>query len=1447
MGLPFLHFIGNFGDKNNQNEEKNRHGVLGFLEDTGQNLVKSGVRDVKTVGSFLDPRYLINDVSTLGKETAALATGNNEAYNNAANASAQFEKNSFMGKTYGSDTPGDTHGLGNAIGFGLDAATLGGGTVAKAGAKTAVEDVAAAAAPKALGFLSPAAEKIAVEAGKGAGYGAAYGADAALIDNKPKDILTEAGKGAAFGAAGGALVGGVSAGFDHLKNNATVVHAAGPETGPAGEVIAPADKNFFHGSEGGKLKIDNNGNINLGHAADDVSQFGDVVQLPKDNLTVAQIPSKEGMFKIAADPELKAKYLEKGIDVLQSENHSIAIDPQSFAEKTGATGLRPNPREGNIGDAIAAHEAQTAPIERTPTDAPAGAPIEAPGVNTPPPATTEGPNVTPPVDPAAPLISDTTAPTANVTPPVEAPIPPSQSNLPMGDHGGPEISALDKLNAKIVKDVPQKTDTSVKLTDIADNTVKSKAADAAQSVYGKLTKGNNLESDLAKVRSSLYDKYNSLTDFGKKYESITGDTLTPENDPAKIASLAAGAEAKFKARVDQLDEALQGTNSQAVGRLGVIDQALTDRSGLSNMGLTQRELSQARAELEAQLGPEAFKAAEAGVQRVRDIQREMLDYMGEVIGKDAVGRISDGNPNYFTKFDAVDHLIDNHANIKVGSSFSHATQDFIQSRGTKGIEGSIADPFQSMLRQWGKTVAFVESNKVGQAVGKMADNLEKLMGEDNQLAIKIRDADKVTERMGLYSDNKVMRPVADRADALASKSSKELKQLGREVKAAEGDLTKAVRKDTAKEVADNVDAVAAAKNLTTGDAKEIVANMVDMGEEKYLRIRNKIANREPKMEALMNQIDSLRNESEGIHAKIGANRDAAALLRDKELPAGYEKVSYFKNGVKEEVALPAEVADAMKNMSSKQADFITKTASMQSRVLRTGATSLNIAFIPKNLLRDFQTATVNTQHQSIMQMPINWVKAFGDAWVGGPTTKAFIDSGGGQAGFFSRGAGNIEKIAGDLGKSNAEKWGETITDPVKLLKTIATAPFKALTKVGEATELAPRLAEFKAAQADGLSNEAAAFAGRNITVDFARAGTLGQIANQWVPFLNARAQGNVNIFKAIKRDPARAGAVLATTMVAPVVATYMWNRQNYSDVYDQIPDYVKQNNFIMIYGNQRATNPDGTPGAFTQVVKIPKGEVGQIFGNPLENMLDYAYGHNPESLAGIATDTLSQASPISFARKGQVDPALAVSSILPPAVKGTLENSSNHSFFRDAPIVSNKLAKLPNNEQFDKGTSPAAKFIGEVTGQSPLKVDNMIQSVGGGLGQQLANPTKFVTAPAGAFSGANGNEVNNQFYSYLDKTSPLRASASNKINDAIKSGNMDLASQIAQNYNAKLREEFKPFVKEYGHLATQDMVDQFQKQKLSLTSATINQRATAIESAKKKQRHAQEMAGIITG
>lgn len=85
---------------------------------------------------------------------------------------------------------------------------------------------------------------------------------------------------------------------------------------------------------------------------------------------------------------------------------------------------------------------------------------------------------------------------------------------------------------------------------------------------------------------------------------------------------------------------------------------------------------------------------------------------------------------------------------------------------------------------------------------------------------------------------------------------------------------------------------------------------------------------------------------------------------------------------------------------------------------------------------------------------------------------------------------------------------------------------------------------------------------------------------------------------------------------------------------------------------------------------------------------------------------------------------------LPQAIKPALEVALNKSIFTGQPIVSDKLARMTPEMQFDERTSSLAKFLGETVGVSPKQVDHLVNGYFATLGISLLRLPDFVLGGA---------------------------------------------------------------------------------------------------------------------
>lgn len=513
------------------------------------------------------------------------------------------------------------------------------------------------------------------------------------------------------------------------------------------------------------------------------------------------------------------------------------------------------------------------------------------------------------------------------------------------------------------------------------------------------------------------------------------------------------------------------------------------------------------------------------------------------------------------------------------------------------------------------------------------------------------------------------------------------------------------------------------------------------------------------LSALMNYIQKNTNlaERNKVMRKITNLRSFSNDMKKLILPfegttlKGFEKVSLLKQGVKSEFLVPREVADTIKGLNNETIDLFTKMASWQTRALRAGATQLNLAFIVPNMIRDFQTAKLVSKVGFSVG---DWVGGMASALRRDKSYKQFLQSGASFSGFFQRFRRTTPQTISELVPKISKRVFEV------------TNPFKWVSAAAEISENTTRLGVFKRGLRQGLKMPEAAFNARNASIDFAKSGSVMKIFNMWVPFLNARTQGAVNILKTVKNNPGRFAAVGAGLVGLPTTLTFIHNKLNFPDIWDDIAQFEKDNSFILIYGREKDDR-----GRWKNIVKIPKGDLGKILGTPLESFYEYMASEEPIEFQKLALQLASNLSPIDFESEGEFAPNRILSSGLPPAVKGLVEGVTNKNLFTDREIVPRRLEKAPPREQFDEITSPIAISIGQLINVSPLKVENFVGTSFGGVGRQALNPLKASEGFLRRFSGAFGESEQRRQFDILEdvtlETNAVKAREYRQVREAL--------------------------------------------------------------------------------
>lgn len=509
------------------------------------------------------------------------------------------------------------------------------------------------------------------------------------------------------------------------------------------------------------------------------------------------------------------------------------------------------------------------------------------------------------------------------------------------------------------------------------------------------------------------------------------------------------------------------------------------------------------------------------------------------------------------------------------------------------------------------------------------------------------------------------------------------------------------------------------------------------------------------------------------------------LAKDTRVPKGWGSLSVFVDGKNTKWIVPEELSWAMHQMNEVEAGMLGNFVKFTSGAFRKGATTLYIPFSLSNAVRDAQMAVMTSKYGF---NPADWVSGFAQGLKGAfgwdsKLLEEFSRNGGGFGGFI-QGAREISGVKKQLFEPTWWKRTKAVVNPFNLISNFA-----------EAIELAPRLGVYKRAIKGGATGLEAAFEARNATIDFAKAGQEMRIVNMWVPFVNARWQALLNTARVFKESPVKSAAKAGALIVTPGVTTYFWNSLNYPDLYEDVPRWIKDTYFPIIVGEETDEQGNRVP----KMVLIPKGDVGQIFYNPIEYALDYVRKGEPGNFTKLALEWMSQLAPIPFTRDGELSASQFFSGALPPILRTPIELATNKSFFTGGPIVPRRLEQVAPTEQYDEKTPQAAVVVGRALGVSPMKIAYGLGGLFGGFGREAIDPAKILESTAERFYRSAGGEKRNQAWNLKDEAVVGYNTAREQAKRAIEANDIKSATAIIESWNAaadKVLPDILPYLAE---------------------------------------------------
>lgn len=417
--------------------------------------------------------------------------------------------------------------------------------------------------------------------------------------------------------------------------------------------------------------------------------------------------------------------------------------------------------------------------------------------------------------------------------------------------------------------------------------------------------------------------------------------------------------------------------------------------------------------------------------------------------------------------------------------------------------------------------------------------------------------------------------------------------------------------------------------------------------------------------------------------------DLLTVFRAHGEPLAKNEIAVFTDGKRQVYRVDPDIADAFKQMDRQSADFLTRMLAQPASLLRAGAT-ITPEFITRNLVRDFFTAFITSKGTFT---PIDTLKGVTGVIRKDADWEQWVRGGGAHATMVSMDRNylqkNIREITGQSGVG-AHLWN-VVRSPVDVLRVAS-----------ELAENATRLGEFKKVQAiqgrAGVTGKAAsqeaAYAAREVTLDFARMGAKMRAYNMLTAFANAQIQGVDRIARAFKDNPT------TTTMRAlggiSIPSMLLWWANRDDPRVAEIPQWERDLYWIVPTEDH--------------IYRIPKPfETGAVFGSAVERALEGFVAENPDAYKHMTTSLLDAFTP----------------SVVPTFAVPITEQFANRSTFTGRNLIPADAERLLPEYQYTPYTTELAKKLGELAGAFPGIREGRVDpdvNVANGVARALSTP-----------------------------------------------------------------------------------------------------------------------------
>ena len=471
---------------------------------------------------------------------------------------------------------------------------------------------------------------------------------------------------------------------------------------------------------------------------------------------------------------------------------------------------------------------------------------------------------------------------------------------------------------------------------------------------------------------------------------------------------------------------------------------------------------------------------------------------------------------------------------------------------------------------------------------------------------------------------------------------------------------------------------------------------------------------------------------------ILTDRFGNAIVLPADTKSGFENVFYRVNGQLRAFQMKSDLAkewsDSLRSISEDSIIQEGLKAAGGVSLLKAGATGYNPMFFISNVPMDIANVLFFTDIYDDTVLPVSFFKisrnvtqmsaGLVEADMGVKTKRSeeasqlleeYIENGGMMEFFYTYGQEGIKGMAKRLEEEGKLGLSDTT-------KNVLKKAGLGLQYTGEKTELGMRLASYKQVK-EKLARErkqgkneytddqirAIAVAKARKTMDFNQGGVQAKKLDRWMPYLNAAIQGFRISREYITKNPVQFATKLSQVSMA-VMGLVMYNLSagDDEDDYDNIPDYIKDNYFVIMLP---VTDEDGNR-KYIRIRKtqslVPFLTMAEMAGRALY------YGSKGKKDPLLAEDkikrtwdALQDALPISVIPKENLTK-------LPPTVVAMYKYYTNYDLFRRMMISpADEFGKISPSEEgrYDERVPLFYKAIGQALDTSPRRMQSAVETI----------------------------------------------------------------------------------------------------------------------------------------